>query len=365
MDFSILDGIIEMSKTFTSPYNKQSIVDSIVKKFKLSKSRKVYFNDKISIRFSSAKSGYSNTFLGFQKILDNDSKPLVACIIRVDSIEFLLSNATFINCISHSSKNLSIDNIKGSANLSNIIREFSELKIKPKNFPKLFEMHSEILQKDNIERIVENTLQIKAKGERFSPDESQLEIIRKSPENIKEIEEETEFIELKEELIQKVIDLKEEILKTSSIDNVNIRGNTIEQLITEDENSHELGDIFEVINDNCSIIIDVKSKLLNYSSAPKAYNIDKLLEAISNDKTYFGYLFIGVDDKSNEVKVSLVSFLDKFLITNTKIQHHWSGKNSRGTAQLTDNIKNVFNEKFKNEIDIKESKAFVEKLIGL
>ncbi|NLE62672.1 MAG: hypothetical protein GX612_02385 [Bacteroidales bacterium] len=365
MDFSILDGIIEMSKTFTSPYNKQSIVDSIVKKFKLSKSRKVYFNDKISIRFSSAKSGYSNTFLGFQKILDNDSKPLVACIIRVDSIEFLLANATFINCISHSSKNLSIDNIKGSANLSNIIREFSELKNEPKNFPKLFEMHSEILQKDNIERIVENTLQIKAKGERFAPDESQLEIIRKSPENIKEIEEETEFIELKEELIQKVIDLKEEILKTSSIDNVNIRGNTIEQLITEDENSHELGDIFEVINDNCSIIIDVKSKLLNYSSAPKAYNIDKLLEAISNDKTYFGYLFIGVDDKSNEVKVSLVSFLDKFLITNTKIQHHWSGKNSRGTAQLTDNIKNVFNEKFKNEIDIKESKAFVEKLIGL
>ncbi len=44
MDFSILDGIIEMSKTFTSPYNKQSIADSIVKKFKLSKSRKVYFN---------------------------------------------------------------------------------------------------------------------------------------------------------------------------------------------------------------------------------------------------------------------------------------------------------------------------------
>lgn len=365
MDFSILDEIIEMSKTFTTPYSKQTIVDSIVKKIKLSKSRKVYYNNKISIRFSSAKSGYSNTFLGFQKILDNDSKPLVACIIRANSIEFLLANSTFINCISHSSKNLTIDNIKGSANLSNIIREFSELKNEPKNFPKLFELHSEILQKDNIERIVENTIQIKAKGERFSPDESQLEVIRKSPENIKEIEEEIEFIELKEELIQKVKDLKEEILKTSTIDNVNIRGNTIEQLITEDENSHELGDIFEVINDNCSIIIDVKSKLLNYSSAPKAYNIDKLLEAISNDKTYFGYLFIGVDDKSNEVKVRLVSFLDKFLINNTKIQHHWSGKNSRGTAQLTDNIKNVFNDNFKNEIDIKESKAFIEKLIGL
>ncbi len=365
MDFFIIDEIIEMSKTFTIPYNKQSIVESIVKKFKLSQSRKVYFNDKISMRFSSAKSGYSNTFLCFRKILDNDSKPLIACIIRENSLEFLLANTTFINCISHSSKNLSVDNIKGSANLSNIIKEFSQIKNEPRNFPKLFEMHLEVPQKDNIERIVENTYQIKAKGERFSPNESQLAIIRKSPENIKQIEENIEFIELKKELIQKVIDLKEEILKTSAIDNVNIRGNTIEQLITNNENSHELGDIFKVIKDNNSIIIDVKSKLLNYSSAPKAYNIDKLLEAISKDKTYFGYLFVGVDYTINNVKVRLVSFLDKFLITNTKIQHHWSGKNSRGTAQLTDNIKNVFNEDFKSEIDIEVSKVFIEKLIHL
>jgi len=365
MDFSILDEIIEMSKSFATPYNKQNIVDSIVKKFNLSKTRKVYYNDKLSIRFSSAKNGYSNTFLGFQKILDNDSKPLVACIIRKDKIEFLLANATFINCVSHSSKNLSVDNIRGSANLSNIIREFSELTNEPNNFPKLFELHSEILQKDNIERIVENTLHIKAKGERFNPNEAQLKIIRESPNVIKEIELDSEFIEMKEELFQKVNELKNEILKTSAIDNVNLRGNAIEQLITEDENSHELGDIFEIINDNCSIIIDVKSKLLNFSSAPKAYNIDKLLEAISNEKTYFGYLFIGVDDKSNEVKVNLVSFIDKFLITNTKIQHHWSGKNSRGTAQLTDNIKNVFAKDFQNEIDSEQSKTFIDKLINL
>jgi len=365
MDFSIINEIIKMSKTFATPYNKQTIVDSVVKKFNLSKTRKVYYNDKISIRFSSAKNGYSNTFLGFQKILDNDSKPLIACIIRKDKIEFLIANTTFINCIFHSSKNLTVENIRGSANLSNIIREFSELKNEPQNFPKLFELHLEILQKDNIERIVENTLQIKAKGERFNPTESQLNVIRESPNVIKEIEQESEFIELKEELFQKVNELKDQILKTSTIDNVNLRGNAIEQLITEDENSHELGDIFEIINDNCSIIIDVKSKLLNFSSAPKAYNIDKLLEAISKEKTYFGYLFIGVDDKNNEVKVRLVSFIDKFLITNTKIQHHWSGKNSRGTAQLTDNIKNVFENNFQNEIDTEQSKTFLEKLIKL
>jgi hypothetical protein len=365
MDFSILDEIIEMSKGFTVPYNKQTIVNSVVKKFNLSKKRRVYFNDLISIRFSSAKTGYSNTFLSFQKILNNDSKPLVSCIIREDKVEFLLANSTFINCISHSSKNLSVDNIRGSANLSNIVREFSELKNEPQNFPRLFELHLEIFQIDNIERIVENTLHIKAKGERFNPTDNQLKTIRESPTVIKNIESESEFIELREELFQKVNELKNEILKTSTIDNVNLRGNAIEQLITEDENSHELGDIFEIINDNCSIIIDVKSKLLNFSSAPKAYNIDKLLEAISDEKTYFGYLFIGVDDKSNEVKVALVSFLDKFLISNTKIQHHWSGKNSRGTAQLTDNIKNVFAKDFRSEVDSELSKTFIEKLINL
>jgi len=365
MDLSIINEIIEMSKEFTVPYNKQTIVDSIMKKFNLSKKRKVYYNDKISFRFSSAKTGYSNTFLGFQKILDNDAKPLVACIIREDTIEFLLANSTFINCISHSSKNLSVDNIRGSANLSNIIREFSDLKNEPQNFPRLFDLHLEIFQIDNIERIVENTLHIKAKGERFNPTDAQLTTIRKSPAFIKGIESESEFVELREELYQKVTELKNEILETSSIDNVNLRGNAIEQLITEDENSHELGDIFEIISDNCSIIIDVKSKLLNYSSAPKAYNIDKLLEAISNEKTYFGYLFVGVDDESNEVKVNLVSLLDKFLISNTKIQHHWSGINSRGTAQLTDNIKNVFAKDFQKEIDIEQSKAFIEKLINL
>ena len=154
-------------------------------------------------------------------------------------------------------------------------------------------------------------------------------------------------------------------METSKIDNVNVRGNEIEQLITKGVNSHDLGDILEVINDDNKIIIDVKSKLLNSSSAPKAYNIDKLLEAISIEKTYFGYLFIGVDDLKKEVKVNLISFIDKFLIDNTKIQHHWSGRNSRGTAQLNDNIKEVFLDSFLNEIDIPKAEEFIKSLISL
>ncbi|MCH7964577.1 MAG: hypothetical protein IH852_11645 [Bacteroidetes bacterium] len=365
MDFSIIEKIIADSKHYSKPFSKQKIVNNISTKYNLKKDRKLYLSKILALRFSSAKSGYSNTFLGFQKILDNDSKPLIACIIRDNELEFLMANSTFINCISHSSKLLTFLNIRGSANLSNIIREFSGLKNELLNFNELFKMHSDIPQNDNIDRIVENTKRIKAKGEKYNPSAIQLKTIYNSAQFINGIETDEGFQKLKSNLFKKVRDLKDEILETSKIDNVNLRGNKIEQLITKGVNSHDLGDILGVINDDNKIIIDVKSKLLNSSSAPKAYNVDKLLEAISIEKTYFGYLFIGVDDLNKQVKVNLVSFIDKFLIDNTNIQHHWSGKNSRGTAQLTDNIKGIFFDSFQNEIDLTKAKEFIKTLIRL
>lgn len=362
MDFFILDKIIELSKSFQKPFQKQLIVDKIEQEFCLLKDRKLYFNDNLALRFSDAKTGYSNTFLGFQKILDHDEKPLIACIIRNDHLEFLLANSTFINCISHSSKNLTDKHIRGSANLSNIIREFSSVKNEQKNFAKLFEMHKEVPQKDNIERIVEATKNIIGQVQKFEPSKDQIQKIYDSVKFIQEFEKQTEFKSFENELVQRVGKLKDSILATSKIDNVNLRGNKIENLVTSGANSHDLGDILKTI-DNNNVIIDVKSKLLNYSSAPKAYNIDKLLKELSQGKTYFGYLFIGVDDRTNEVKVKLVSFLDKMLIENTKIQHHWSGLNSRGTAQLNDNIKVVFDENFTSEIDLDKAKEFLKILL--
>lgn len=365
MDFSFIDKIIEISNTINKPFSKQILVEKVVTELKLTKERKLYCHKKYSLRFSSAKSGYSNTFLGFQKILDHDDKPLVACIVRLDKLEFLLANSSLINCISHSSKNLTIDNIKGSANLSNIIKELSDLTNAPNNFQELFKVHKEVPQVDNIERIVEATQNIKGHIEKISLNDEQLKNIYASPGFIKEIEKDEEFLEIKNELMAKVAELKNEIINKSKTDNVNLRGNEIEQLITEGENGHDLGDIYEIINEENKIIIDVKSKLLNDSSAPKAYNVDKLLYELGNGKTYFGYLFIGVDNKTSEVKSNLVSFLDKSLLENTKIQHHWSGQNSRGTAQLNDKIKTVFDENFKSEIDLEKSKAFLQRLVAL
>lgn len=364
MDFSILDKIIELSKTFQKPFQKQSIVDIIEQEFTLAKDRKLYFNDDLAIRFSDAKTGYSNTFLGFQKILDHDDKPLISCIIRRNHLEFLLANSTFINCISHSSKKLTKKHIRGSANLSNIIKEFSEIENEKQNFAKLFEMHNEIPQKDNIERIVEATKNIFGQVQKFEPSKSQIQKIYDSVRFIQKLEKNPVFQSQEIELIKRVAKLKDRILATSKIDNVNLRGNKIENIVTSGGNAHDLGDILRNIDD-IQVILDVKSKLLTYSSAPKAYNIDKLLKELSKGKTYFGYLFIGVDDDANVVKVRLVSFIDKLLIENTRIQHHWSGQNSRGTTQLNNNIKIVFDEKFSSTIDLAQAKEFLKKLIEL
>lgn len=365
MDFSLLNKIIELSKSFQVPFQKQVIADLIAKELGLKKNKKVYFNKDLTIRFSSAKKGYSNTFLAFQRILNHDATPLIACIIRNDTLEFLLANSSFISCISHSSKSLSTKNIRGSANLTNIIRVFSGLQNIPSNFSKLFEMHLEIPQTNNIERIVEVTNNIKGRVEKFIPNEDQLNTIYNLPQFIKTLEKEHEFLEFEKKLLEKVKNLKSKILVAAKIDNVNIRGNKIEQIVTEGRNEHELGDILKKLSGENKIIIDVKSKLLNLSSAPKAYNIDKLLKELSKGHTYFGYLFIGVDDQSNEVKARLVSFIDCILIENTGIQQHWSGQNSRGTAQLNDNIKKVFKDNFQSKIAIEEAKDFLKKLIEL
>lgn len=367
MDFSIVDEIIKISETFNKPFNKKTLVDSIAKKLNLSrKNTNIYYNSDISIRFSSvANGGYSNTFKRFKYILENDDKPFLACIIRKNKIEFLLANSTFIDKVSHSSKILHRWKIRGSVNLSNIIRNFNGYINELVNFEELFKLHREVPQEDNIERIIENTKLIKSNRERFDIQSDQHKIILGNIQFIKGIESDSQFITLKNQLIDKVIRHKNEILRISKINNVNIRGNSIEQLITTGKNSHELGDVFEIINNDQRIIIDIKSKLMNYSSAPKAYNIDKLLEALSKEKTYFGYLFIGIDLSNNDVKARLTSFIDRLLIDNTKIQHHWSGQNRRGTTQLTDNIKDVFADDFQNEIDINQSKSFLEMLISI
>ena len=73
------------------------------------------------------------------------------------------------------------------------------------------------------------------------------------------------------------------------------------------------------------------------NSAPKAFNIDKLLEFLSNDKTIYMIFLIGVTE-DEDVLTHLCTIFDNQLLSGTIIQFHWAGRNSRGVAQYNGSV---------------------------
>ncbi len=63
----------------------------------------------------------------------------------------MLANTTFLKKISHSSKELRLDNIKGSFNGGDIMTEIASLKNEPPAFESLFAYHSGLPFQDNLE----------------------------------------------------------------------------------------------------------------------------------------------------------------------------------------------------------------------
>lgn len=166
----------------------------------------------------------------------------------------------------------------------------------PKNFRLLFTQHSAFSWEENLERLVDATNQIKAKVTRFVPSEDEREKILAAPyRSVAALESET-FKSVEAELTGIIQSKSADIIRAalSDINNVNRRGNAIEQLITATGNAHELGDLIRPLSDG-ELVIDIKTKLLNRASAPKAYNVDKMLRFLSNPGSVFAFFMIGVD----------------------------------------------------------------------
>ena len=125
------------------------------------------------------------------------------------------------------------------------------------------------------------------------------EIILSAPERAQSFIKSPEYAMLNDELDETTKQYENEIILASLIDNVNIRGRVIEYIIAgEDENLRDelidalqsgvkripsfrtkntLGD-FEKVFDNYNTATDIKTKVMILNSAPKAYNLDKILE---------------------------------------------------------------------------------------
>ena len=255
----------------------------------------------------------------------------------------------------------------------------------PEYFEDLFNIHAEIGFSENLPRLVEATNKIVPFGSKFSISDIALEAILNAPSRASEFIQSSEYNRLKSDLDLRVSRVTDAIVAASLIENVNVRGRLIESMITSEHEestkklvdavirsdgeiskfrtSNELGDYTRVF-DRFETATDVKTKIMVLNSNPKAYNIDKLLEFLSKDKSVFMFYFIGIEpDKIiNQV---MVSMFQEDLMNSTIILRHWAGRNSRGVTQFQGSTINKLILSPNNYVNRPASRDFLQKLIRL
>lgn len=346
--------LLEFVSTHDGINEKDKLTQLIVEKFGLTKDRKVFYCVDFAIRFSKgAGANFANTVLSLSNLKKVDNIPFLVCLVTPAKNHIFLANSTFLRKISHSSQKLRVDNIKGSFNGSDIIRELEGITNEPANIERLFDIHRAIGFEENLPRLVESTNQITPAGHKFVVLPEAKDRILDAPARAAKFVASADAVTLKMELDDRVARFKNEILVASMIENVNVRGRIIEYLIAgEDEalrqqliaalqnksgipafkTENTLGD-YQRIFDEFFTETDVKTKIMILSSNPKAYNLDKILEFLSTEKSVFMFYFVGVDpDKI--VNTVLVSMFQTDLLASTILLKHWSGRNSRGVSQF-------------------------------
>jgi hypothetical protein len=366
------------------PQDKATLILEVQKKFNLVRDRSVYCADSYAIRFSSSSSnGFSNTVLSLSSLRKYDDLPFFVCLVTPIGNLIYLANTTFLAKISHSSQELTADNIKGSFNGSDIMKVFAGIENSPKNFNDLLAIHDELGFEGNLIRLVEATTGISPSGHKYLPNEKEIQTILRAPERAANFMASTEYSTLKTELDDRVNKYEKEILIAGLIENVNIRGRIIEYLVAgEDEKirrrlvdelhnhvrisrfrtKNTLADYFRNF-DNFVTATDVKTKIMTLKSNPKAYNLDKMLEFLSVEKSVLLFYFIGLGPHGI-VGQMLTTVFQKNLLGRTLLLKHWAGRNSRGVAQFEGEVIHKLILSPSEEIDQKMSRHFLEKLIG-
>lgn len=381
-----LTDFIEYFKSKMPKYDKEKAQKETINHFRMTKDRKIYYTDCFAVRFCYSKKGtFSNTVLALSQLQKFDGIPFLVVLIRKgEGSSLYLANSSMLKKISHSSKELRRDNIKGSFNGSDIIKQYNDIPNDADHVEELFTIHQGFTWEENVERLVEATSGIKPNKQKFNPDERQLQYINSSVERAKQFVNSDEYRSLKEDLDKRVERNLQSILDASHIGNVNIRGRLIEYLITTENNAimedqqnieSELSDFdtknglgdYTLMSPKNKIYTDIKSKLMYLNSNPKAYNVDKFLECMSEENSVFLFYFIGINEEGH-YKSELCSVYDKKLIEATVLQHHWAGRATRGVAQFKgDALSKILNDEstdgFRHEISSDNCKTFLDNLL--
>jgi hypothetical protein len=307
------------------------------------------------------------------------------CLVTPAENYCVLANTTLLKKISHSSQQLRENNIRGSFNGSDIARDFEGIANAPENIGRLFDIHAGIGFEGNLPRLVEATNNISPTGIKFVVSESAAAVILASPERAASFVQSEDCGALKAELDAQVGKFQSEILLAALIENVNVRGRVIEYLIAgEDEalrqnliSALKAGDkgIPKFKTDNTlgdytrlfpayDTETDVKTKIMILNSNPKAYNLDKMLEFLTNSRSVFMFYFVGVDP-GKIINTVLVSMFQEKLLRATILLKHWAGRNSRGVTQFEGTAINELIFKPEFGINADEARQFLQHVVAL
>jgi len=381
-----IDELVAFLATIKGGRDKASIASKVMQRFNLSKDRSVYSCDEYAIRFSvSETSSFGNTVLSLSVLQKYDHLPFIVVLITRDSIECFLANSTCLKKISHSSQQLRENNIKGSFNGTDILRLIAGRENNKDNLREIFAIHQSIGFEGNLPRLVEATNNISPSGKRYEIGASQLAVLLDAPNRSKSFLRSEHCVDLKNELDGRVDALKNEILIAALIENVNIRGRVIEYLIAgEDETLRQeiikslkksdirvpafktentLGDFSKEYSGYLTAT-DVKTKVMILDSNPKAYNIDKMLEFLSSDKSVFLFYFVGIEPMKI-VSTALLSIFQDDLRESTILLKHWAGRASRGVTQFNGKTIEKLILDPNSDIDIEASKIFLKALVEI
>ena len=369
-------------------YNKTNVEDAASRRYRFIKDRKVYHNQYFAVRFSYSKSSsdsFSNTVLSLSALEKYDKIPFFVVLVRQSADNMvLLANTTFLKKISHSSQSLSMTNIKGSFNGSDIMRDYDGKSNSPDNFDYLFAIHQGLEWEDNLMRLVDATSNINPVNHKFTPTAIDERHIFESVQRAKDFVVSKYYHVLDNDLNERCNKCRDEILIASHIENTNIRGRLIESLITSDDEEWKrilenlkdmenalpsydtkngLGD-YHVEYEDADTYTDIKTKVIYLNSNPKAYNIDKFLRQMADSRSVFMFFFIGVDENSI-FNTLLCSVYHNKLISNTIMQFHWAGRSTRGAAQFNGAaIDEMLKEQnFSNNIDDLQAINFIKGLL--
>ena len=364
--------------------DKSRLQNAIQEAFGLVKERSVYYCDWFAVRFCKAASrNFGNTVLSLSTLHRYDDLPFLVCLVTPTHNYLMLANTTFLKKISHSSQELRRDNIKGSFNGSDIMREFEGVENVPENFEFLFSSHENYTFEENLDRLVEATNHIAPTGKRFLPTAAQAECIRESVDRAISFLHSEEYDRLNCDLNDRVQAVKSEIAIAAFIDNVNLRGRIIEYLITAEDDLKEtlmrclhtkqpLPEIFtaDKLGDYARNFeeyrtqTDIKTKVLFLSSNPKGYNIDKLLSFLSEEKSVYLVYVVAVDE-NRAVQTRLCSMFNRQLLSGTRIIRHWAGRNSRGVTQYDGRALEAIVKDYDSGIDYEAAHAFITNCLAI